>query len=87
MKTDATQSANDGKGARGFRFPDGTPAMLKRAEICELVGYRLRTWSRHVAAGHAPSAVHVGGMTRWQREVVENWVADGCPPVRKGARR
>lgn len=79
---------NDGKSERGFfRFPDGTPAMLKRAEICDLVGYRPRTWSRHVAAGYAHGAVRVGGMARWQREVVEDWVADGCPPVRKGVRR
>ena len=78
--------ADRGEGRR-FKFPDGTPAMLKRAEICALVGYRPRTWSRHVASGQAPSGIRVGGMTRWQREIVEDWVADGCPPVRKGVRR
>ena len=73
--------------ARQFKFPDGTPAMLKRVDVCRLLGYKPRTWSRHVATGDAPSGIRIGGMARWQREVVEDWVADGCPPVRKGAQR
>lgn len=36
-------------------------------------------------AGKMPPPVRVGALVRWDRRVLERWVADGCPSIRGGA--
>jgi len=52
----------------------------------EAVAAMLAVSSRHIYrladSGKMPRPVKLGGSNRWDREVIENWIRDGCPPVR-----
>ena len=37
---------------------------------------------RMADAGRCPPPIRLGGLVRWSRKVVEDWIAAGCPPVR-----
>jgi len=60
----------------------------------EQVSAMLTCSRRHVYrmsdAGRMPAPVRLGNLVRWNREVIENWIANGCKPVRspklKGAK-
>jgi len=34
-------------------------------------------------AGRMPRPVRLGSLVRWDRSVIEAWIADGCPVVAK----
>ncbi len=36
--------------------------------------------------GLVPPPVKLGALLRWNREVIEQWIADGCPPPAKSGR-
>jgi len=50
------------------------------------VAAMLAVSSRHIYrladSGKMPRPVKLGGSNRWDREVIENWIKDGCPAVR-----
>ena len=52
----------------------------------EAVAALLAVSSRHVYrladSGQMPRPVKLGRSNRWDREVVENWIRESCPPVR-----
>ncbi|MEX0885878.1 MAG: helix-turn-helix domain-containing protein [Phycisphaeraceae bacterium] len=35
-------------------------------------------------AGKMPRPLKLGALVRWRRETLLNWIADGCPSVRRG---
>lgn len=51
------------------------------------VAHLLNCSSRHVYrlsdAGKMPSPRHIGALVRWSRTEIMNWIADGCPAVRR----
>ncbi len=63
--------------------PASTPELLdKRAVVALLGGCSTRHLYRMVDAGRMPRPLKLGGLVRWRRTDVLDWIRDGCPPVR-----
>jgi len=62
----------DGEGAE-------PPAMLDVKEVARLLRCSARTVYRLADSGRTPAPVKLGGLVRWLRHAMEQWVADGCP--------
>ena len=67
MKTDATP----------------TPDLLTAKELARRLSLAERTIWRHADSGRIPRPVKIGGSVRWNRKMIEEWVADGCPDLRR----
>lgn len=73
------------RGADGKRM--APPAvMLNVEQFAEVLDVSTRHIRRLVDAGKCPQPVRLGRACRWPRQVVEAWIADGCPNCRKRPR-
>ena len=63
--------------------PEHLRELLSAAESAEMAGVAKRSWWRYVSSGKAPAPVHLGGAVRWRRRELAEWIAAGCPRVRK----
>ena len=61
--------------------------MLDVEAFADVLGVSSRHVRRLVDAGKAPQPTRLGGCVRWPRHVVESWIADGCPAIRRPAGR
>lgn len=61
--------------------------LLSATEAAEMTGVAKRSWWRYVSSGRAPAPVRLGGAVRWRRGELAEWIAAGCPRVRKGVER
>ena len=61
--------------------------LLTAAEAAEVAGVAKRSWWRYVSSGKAPAPVRLGGAVRWRRSELVEWIAAGCPRVRKQVER
>ena len=61
--------------------------LLTAAEAAEVAGVAKRSWWRYVSSGRAPAPVRLGGAVRWRRTELAEWIAEGCPRVRKAVER
>jgi predicted DNA-binding transcriptional regulator AlpA len=61
--------------------------LLTAVEAAEMAGVAKRSWWRYVSSGRAPAPVRLGGSVRWRRSELAEWIAAGCPRVRKEAGR
>jgi predicted DNA-binding transcriptional regulator AlpA len=61
--------------------------MLNAEEAAEVAGVAKRSWWRYVSSGKAPAPVRLGGSVRWRRSELAEWIAAGCPRVRKQVER
>lgn len=83
-----TTSANAAGGHTGGS--DVSAELLSVRDVAALLG---RCSTRHlyrmVDAGRMPRPHKLGGLVRWRRGELMDWIAAGCPPVRvaKGAAR
>ena len=59
------------------RNPD--KKLLSIKQLAALLGVAERTVSRLVDRRQAPTPVRLGRCVRWEREAIEQWIADGCP--------
>ena len=50
--------------------------------IAELLGCSSRHVRRMADSGAMPRPVHVGRLVRWQKLIVDDWLANGCPSCR-----
>jgi predicted DNA-binding transcriptional regulator AlpA len=64
-----------------------SPVMLDVEHVAELFDVSTRHIRRLVDAGKFPQPVRLGGCVRWPRHVVDTFVADGCPTIRRPAGR
>jgi excisionase family DNA binding protein len=62
---------------------DAQPAMLTVHDVARLLNCSARTVYRLCDSGRMPRPVKLGALVRWPREVVEQWIAAGCPTARK----
>ncbi len=53
--------------------------MLTINGVAAMLACSPRTVHRLVDAGRIPRPVHLGGMIRWPREPLEQWIARRCP--------
>jgi len=63
--------------------PEHLRELLSAAEAAEMTGVAKRSWWRYVSSGRAPGPVRLGGSVRWRRSELAEWIASGCPRVRK----
>jgi excisionase family DNA binding protein len=54
-------------------------AMLNVDDVAAMLRCSVRTVYRLADSGRMPRPVKLGALVRWSREVVEGWIADGCP--------
>jgi excisionase family DNA binding protein len=52
-------------------------------EVANLLGCSTRHVYRQVDGGKMPTPVKIGGINRWPVKTIEDWIAAGCPAVRK----
>jgi prophage regulatory protein len=71
----------DGPVAAGI--PAALPPLLDIDAVADMLGVSSRHVRRLADAGKCPQPVRLGGCVRWPRQVVEAWIADGCPNCRK----
>ena len=67
--------------------PEALRELLTAAESADMAGVAKRSWWRYVSSGKAPAPVRLGGAVRWRRSELAEWIAAGCPRVRKQVER
>jgi excisionase family DNA binding protein len=58
-------------------------ALLDVQAVAALLSCSTRHVYRLCDAGKMPPPVKLGALVRWPRRVVEQWLLDGCQPIRK----
>ena len=53
--------------------------MLTAADVADMLACSTKTIYRLVDRGAIPRPVRLGGMLRWHRPRLEQWIADDCP--------
>ncbi len=57
----------------------GKAVLIAVTELAELLGVSVRTAWRKESTGHLPAPVRIGGLVRWRRAEIMQWIDDGCP--------
>lgn len=66
---------------------DASAKLLDVQAVAETLGCSTRHVYRLSDAGKMPAPLKLGSLVRWSKTAIESWIADGCPAVRRGARR
>lgn len=80
MVAQNTRVANDPKSPE---CSPARPAMLTVHDVARMLNCSARTVYRLCDSGRMPRSVKLGTLVRWQREAIEQWIAGGCPKIRK----
>lgn len=83
LMDNATNGA--GEHIAGQETPPVESAMLDMEQVAALLCCSTRHIYRLSDAGKMPRPLKLGALVRWRRAEIEAWIADRCPPVRKGA--
>jgi excisionase family DNA binding protein len=59
-----------------------TAALLGVRPVAALLDCSVRHVYRMCDAGKMPPPVRLGALVRWNRTVIDQWIAAGCPSVR-----
>ena len=73
-------------GEAGTGKADRDAAMLNVQAVADLLSCSTRHVYRLSDAGRMPRPAKLGALVRWSRIAIEEWIADGCPSMRKGGR-
>jgi predicted DNA-binding transcriptional regulator AlpA len=67
-------------------LPDEPSWLLTARQLAEQLQVSPRSIWRLRKAGQLPEPLVIGGAVRWDRQVVREWIATGCPalPSRAG---
>jgi excisionase family DNA binding protein len=60
--------------------------LVDAKEVARLLGCSWRTVLRLADAGVIPWGLKLGSLRRWDLSQIEDFIAGGCRPVRKGGR-
>lgn len=69
-----------------------TPPVAEPAKLLDVnqVGELLNCSPRHIYrlsdAGRMPKPLRLGSLVRWNRDVINDWIASGCPDCRKAGK-
>lgn len=55
------------------------PLLLTAKEAARACGLSPASWHRLTSSRKNPAAVRIGGIVRWRRSDIEEWVVAGCP--------
>jgi len=61
-------------------------ALLGVKAVAELLDCSVRHVHRLRDGGKMPRPVRLGGLVKWRRAEIEQWVASGCPSCRRNNR-
>jgi len=60
--------------------PSSPPIQMFNVEaVADLLNCSPRHVRRLADAGRMPRPVKLGALVRWNRQVIENWINEGCP--------
>lgn len=59
------------------------PALLSVQAVAALLGVSTRHVYRLSDSGKIPRPVKLGATVRWNRAAIDEWIAQGCPSVRR----
>jgi excisionase family DNA binding protein len=62
------------------------PALLDVRAVAQLLNCSARHVWRMSDAGRMPSPIRLGAAVRFRRADIDQWIRDGCPPVRRAGR-
>ena len=62
------------------------PAAYEAADIASLIKCSVRHIWRLSDGGLLPPPFRLGRLVRWNKTVIDAWIAAGCPAQRKGGR-
>ena len=48
-------------------------------DVCHLTGKSYSAFRRWIADGWAPRPYRIGRELRWPRQIIDDWLAAGCP--------
>jgi excisionase family DNA binding protein len=63
-----------------------SPQMLSVDDVARMLNCSPRHVYRLADSGRMPQPLKLGALNRWPSEVIEGWIANGCPSCRKGQR-
>ena len=66
--------------------PGATQTLIDVRAVASWLDCSVRHVYRLHDAGRMPSALKVGSLVRWSRQVIAAWIADGCKPIRSATR-
>ena len=55
------------------------PLLITAAEVAAVLNISTRTLWRLRSEQKLPAPIRMGGVVRWRREEITNWIAAGCP--------
>ena len=61
---------------------DVSAKLLDVRGVAEMLGCSTRHIYRLSDAGRMPSPVKLGSLVRWRANAINEWIDDGCKPVR-----
>ena len=62
---------------------DERPPLIDVKEFAAKLSCNPKHVRRMADSGRCPPAIRLGGLRRWSRKEVDDWIADGCPVVRR----
>ena len=62
--------------------PAADKPLIDVKEFAAKLGCSLKHIRRMADAGRCPPSIQLGSLRRWNRQVVDDWIAAGCPVVR-----
>jgi predicted DNA-binding transcriptional regulator AlpA len=65
----------------------GRRQLIDAQAVSEKIGCCERTVFRLADSGQMPWGIKVGALRRWDAQEIDEWIANGCPVVRKPASR
>lgn len=61
--------------------PATEPAMIDTAEVARMLSCSKKHVARLAKDGAMPAATKLGGLIRWNRKVILDWIEGGCRPI------
>lgn len=68
---------------RNMKEQPSIPSLLKVDDLANVLQVSIRSVRRMADQGLCPRPVKIGHAIRWERKVVEEWIASGCPRCRR----
>jgi excisionase family DNA binding protein len=72
-----------GREARRTNQAADSAELLNVKQVAQLMSCGERTVHRMSDLGKMPAPVKIGGLVRWPRRVLVEWINAGCPVIRK----
>ena len=60
---------------------NGAPLLISTEKLAELLELSKKTIGRYVLSRKIPPPVRVGSRSRFRFDIINAWIADGCPSM------